>query len=72
MVPRDGVVDAALGLARELADKPAAALRLLKAQLTQGLKERLPAAVDAEVAMHDVTFAGADVQARIRDRWGNR
>ncbi len=72
VVPRDGVVDAALGLARELADKPAAALRLLKAQLTHGLKERLPAAVEAEVAMHDVTFADADVKARIRDRWGNR
>ena len=72
VVPRDGVVDAALGLARELADKPAAALRLLKAQLTRGLKERLPAAVEAEAAMHDVTFADADVQARIRHRWGNR
>lgn len=72
VVPRDGVVETALGLARELADKPAAALRLLKAQLTRGLTERLPATVDAEVAMHDVTFADADVQARIRDRWGNR
>ena len=72
VVPRDAVIDAALELARELADKPAAALRLLKAQLTRGLKQRLPATVDAEVAMHDVTFADAQVQGRIRERWGNR
>jgi polyketide biosynthesis enoyl-CoA hydratase PksI len=72
VLPRDGVVEAALALARELADKPPEALRLLKAQLTRGLKERLPAAVDAEVAMHDVTFANAEVPARIHDRWGNR
>jgi polyketide biosynthesis enoyl-CoA hydratase PksI len=72
VVTRDAVIDTALGLARDLADKPAEALRLLKAQLTQGLKARLPAAVEAEVSMHDVTFADAGVQARIRDRWGNR
>ena len=72
VVPRESVIDTALGLARELADKPAEALRLLKAQLTLGLKTRLPATVDAEVAMHDVTFAGAGVQDRIRDRWGSR
>ncbi|WP_044562061.1 polyketide synthase [Azospirillum sp. B4] len=72
VVPRADVIETALRLARELADKPAEALRLLKSQLTQGLKTRLQAAVDAEVAMHDITFAEAGVQDRIRDRWGNR
>lgn len=72
VVPRAEVVPAALALARDLADKPPQALRLLKAHLTRDRRSRLQETVDREVAMHDVTFAVPEVQARIRDRWGNR
>jgi len=72
VVPRAEVVPAALALARDLADKPPAALRLLKAHLARDRRARLQEVVDREVAMHDVTFAAPDVQDRIRDRWGNR
>ncbi len=72
VVPRAEVVPAALALARDLADKPPQALRLLKAHLTRDRRARLQETVDREVAMHDVTFAAPEVQARIRDRWGSR
>ena len=72
VVPRAEVLPAAMALARDLADKPPTALRLLKEHLTRERRARLDDVVDREVAMHDITFAAPDVQARIRDRWGNR
>jgi polyketide biosynthesis enoyl-CoA hydratase PksI len=72
VAPRLEVVDTARGFARDLADKPAEALRLLKAHLTSGRRQRLDAVVELEVAMHDVTFSAPGVRDRIRDRWGNR
>jgi polyketide biosynthesis enoyl-CoA hydratase PksI len=72
VVPRAEVIPTALSLARDLADKPPQALRLLKEHLTRDRRARLQEVVDREVAMHDVTFAAPDVQARIRDRWGSR
>ena len=61
-----GVLDAALAVAREIADKPAFALRELKRCYYASIRDELAAAVRKELAMHDATFARPEVHARIR------
>jgi polyketide biosynthesis enoyl-CoA hydratase PksI len=70
VVPRAAVIDTALALARDLADKPRAALTALKQTLTEPLRAGLPAAVEREKAMHELTFAADGIRDRIRDRFG--
>ncbi len=71
VVKRERVVETAMALARELADKPRVALVELKRQLARPHREALPAVIEAELAMHRVTFAQAEVRGRIESRFGS-
>lgn len=70
VVGRAHVLDAALGLARDLIDKPGASLRLLKAHLATRLRGELPAVVAQEVAMHAVSFRQPEVRERVERLFG--
>jgi polyketide biosynthesis enoyl-CoA hydratase PksI len=70
VLPRAQVLEHALELARELAQKPRASLVLLKEHLAASIKRRLPEVVQQEVAMHDLTFHQADVKERIASLFG--
>ncbi|MBU8536755.1 polyketide synthase [Falsiroseomonas tokyonensis] len=70
VVKRAEVLPTALRLARDLAAKPAVALRLLKAALATPIRDALPAAVAREQAMHEVTFAQPGIHQQIRSRFG--
>lgn len=69
VVPRADVLDRALGLARELADKPRLSLVTLKDHMVGELRGRMPDVVRRELAMHDVTFHQPDVRERIIGRF---
>ncbi len=68
--PRAEVMDRALEMARELAEKPRVSLITLKDQLVRGLRAQLPEVVDQEVAMHDKTFHQPEVRENIRALFG--
>jgi len=70
VVKRAEVIPQALEIARELADKPALSLRLLKATLARGLREALPAAIAREQDMHRRSFAQPEVRDRIERLFG--
>jgi polyketide biosynthesis enoyl-CoA hydratase PksI len=71
VLKRRDVIPAALRMARDIADKPLASVKLLKRRLNAELVERLPAAVRAEVDMHEVSFAQPEVRRRIETLFGN-
>lgn len=62
---RKDVIPKALQLASDLAAKPRLSLELLKRHLAAPLAAKLPATVQAELAMHQVTFAQPEVRGRI-------
>lgn len=64
--PAAEVISTALGIAREMAQKPGTTLRTLKQGLAQRKLERLPAVIAEEVRMHGETFGQAEVKERIR------
>ncbi len=70
IVKKDRVIETAMDLARELADKPRVALTALKAELARELKERLPATIARELAMHETTFSQPEVRRRIESLFG--
>lgn len=70
VLPRAEVMPRALELARELADKPRLSLVTLKRHLTASVRERLPAIVEQELAMHALTFHQPEVRARINALFG--
>ena len=70
VVSRTDVMDAALLLARSVAEKPRLSLITLKDNLVAALRAELPAAIAAEVAMHDVTFHQPEVKNRINSLFG--
>jgi polyketide biosynthesis enoyl-CoA hydratase PksI len=70
VLPRAEVVPKALAMARELADKPLVALKMLKETLTAPVKQALPAVVEREMHMHEITFAQPGVRERISARFG--
>lgn len=63
--PRNQVLDKALELAELLAEKPRKSLELLKARLTEEMREKLPKAVEKELSMHDETFHLPEVKETI-------
>ena len=65
IVPKSEVVSVALMMAEELANKPVESLKLLKQQLCRSIKAELPVAIAQEQAMHDQSFAQAEVKERI-------
>ncbi len=71
VLPRAEVISHALGLARDLADKPEIALCRLKDALTADLRAALPEAVRRERCMHEETFAQEGIRQRIHHRYGN-
>ena len=71
VLPRDQVIDGAISLARELADKPRIALLELKQHLAAPVRQALPGVVARELAMHSVTFAQPEVRRRIETLFGN-
>jgi 4-carboxy-3-alkylbut-2-enoyl-[acp] decarboxylase len=70
VVRKREVIDTALALARDLADKPLVSLKLLKAHLTRSIKTELPAIIEQELAMHEVSFAQPEVRERIETLFG--
>lgn len=65
VLPRTQVLAHAHALAREIADKPRRTLQLLKRHLVGEIRAALPAAIQAEVAMHAETAPQEEVRARI-------
>ena len=59
-----------MSLARDLASKPLVSLKLLKAHLTQQIKAELPAIIEQELAMHEISFAQPEVRERIETLFG--
>lgn len=63
--PRNQVLDKALEFAELLAEKPRKSLELLKARLTEEIREKLPKAIEKELSMHDETFHLPEVKENI-------
>lgn len=70
VVPRAEVINTALRLADDLADKADIALRLLKRAMNRDLLRGLPAVIEEEKSMHEASFAQPDVAERIAGRFG--
>ncbi len=68
--PRKDVVNHALELARQLAEKPRISLITLKDHLVASLREKLPAVIEKEIAMHEKTFHLPEVKERIMRLFG--
>ncbi|KIH86011.1 polyketide synthase [Pseudomonas batumici] len=71
VLPRAEVLEYALQLARDLAEKPRISLVTLKSHLVAEMRARLPTIVEQEIAMHDKTFHQPEVKARIENVFGN-
>lgn len=71
VLPRDEVLPYAIELARSLADKPRVSLVTLKDHLVAPLRAKLPAFIEQEVAMHELTFHQPEVKDRINALFGN-
>lgn len=70
VLPRAEVLEYALQLARTLAEKPRISLITLKDHLVAEAREKLPAIIEKEVAMHGVTFHQPEVKDRIMALFG--
>ena len=70
VVPRTEVMDHALRLAENLAEKPRTSLTTLKRHLTEPVRTALPATISSEVAMHARTFHQPEVRERILALFG--
>jgi polyketide biosynthesis enoyl-CoA hydratase PksI len=69
VVPRADVLRTAMELACELAEKPSMSLRMLKAHLVRELREQLPAVIERELAMQEVTLRTEEVRLRIIENY---
>ncbi|CAB3765803.1 polyketide synthase [Paraburkholderia humisilvae] len=70
VLPRDQVLMHALELARSLAQKPRMSLVALKDHLAAPLRQKLPAFIEQEVALHALTFQQPEVRERIETLFG--
>lgn len=70
IVEKKAVIQTAMNLAKELADKPRNSLIVLKQHLTQKIKLELPHIIEQELAMHRITFTGPEVKERIEALFG--
>ena len=64
---KKAVLNTALEIASEIADKPKLSLTLLKSHLTQQIKVELSPFVEKEIKMHSLTFGQPEVARRIND-----
>jgi polyketide biosynthesis enoyl-CoA hydratase PksI len=71
VVKKKDVINTALATARELAGQPLVSLKLLKKHLAQPIRDELPSWIERELAMHQITFAQAEVKDRIQKFFGN-
>jgi len=71
VVPRNEVLGYARRMAAVMADKPRASLLALKQHMTRDVCERLPATVQHELRMHDMTFGEDVVADRIDELFGS-
>jgi enoyl-CoA hydratase/carnithine racemase len=69
ILPRAQVSPRALALAQEIAEKPQAALRLLRQTLSARRRARLEQAILAETAMHQDVFAREETVQEITERY---
>ena len=70
VLPRREVFGHALRVARGLAEKPRVSLITLKDHMVASLRERLPAVIEKELAMHDATFHLPETKERIMRLFG--
>jgi len=70
VLPREEVLPHALELAANLAEKPRVSLVALKNHLVAPIRERLAHYIDAEVAMHALTFHQSEVKQQIEAAFG--
>lgn len=70
VVKKVDVIPTALALAKELAEKPLVSLKLLKEHCVQTIKAQLPAIIQQEIAMHNITFKLPEVKHRIEEMFG--
>jgi polyketide biosynthesis enoyl-CoA hydratase PksI len=70
VLPRREVLPRACTLARDMARMPRHSLVTLKAHMTAGLHQRLPAIIAQEVRMHDETFHQPEVKQAIATLFG--
>ena len=63
--PRNEVLDQAIETAKQLAEKPKIALMTLKQHLVASIVKELPAVVEKEVVMHELTFHSQEVKQNI-------
>lgn len=70
VLPREEVLPHALELAANLAEKPRVSLVALKNHLVAPIRERLAHFIDAEVAMHALTFHQSEVKQQIEAAFG--
>ncbi len=68
--PREEVLDRAMEIARELAEKPHISLITLKDHLVQSLRKELPGIIEQEVTMHAKTFHQQEGKENIRSLFG--
>lgn len=71
MLPRAEVLDYAVELAQELAEKPRNSLVTLKDHLVASLRDQLPRVIEQELVMHEKTFHHEEVKSRIKGLYGN-
>ena len=71
IVTKQDVIPTALKIAEELADKPLLSLKTLKKHLTSQIRSELPAIIEQELKMHELTFAQPEVRNRIETLFGN-
>jgi polyketide biosynthesis enoyl-CoA hydratase PksI len=70
VLPRENVLEYAVQLARNLAEKPRVSLVTLKDHLVGPLRAELPKFIDQEIAMHELTFHQPEVKDRIEAFFG--
>ena len=70
ILPRKDVLPRAYETAAELVEKPRVSLVTLKKHLVKTVRANLPAVIEEEKAMHEITFHQPEVRARIMSLFG--
>ncbi len=70
VLPREKVMEEALNVARQLAEKPRISLITLKDHLVDSVRRQLPKVIEQEVAMHAKTFHQEEVKENIHTLFG--
>jgi polyketide biosynthesis enoyl-CoA hydratase PksI len=70
IVKKQNVIQSALDIATELAEKPLVSLKLLKAHLNRDIKNDISNVAAKENEMHKITFAQPEVRERIEILFG--